>query len=191
MQLCHHNPVQFLAYLDSLVKSRPEDQRWEGKNICRLSFFFYKDFPFLCGSAGKESTCNVGDLGLIPRLRRSPGEGNSYPLQHSCLENSMDCIVHGFAKSRTGLSDFHFLLIEHCFSHIISWNLFIVNCHRVEVPVVEEEDFGNHVPSFTDHSTHHTCAPNHSSLSCPSPSQRVSDQQCEVKLLLQGLGQDW
>ena len=41
-------------------------------------------------SAGKESTCNAGDLDSIPRLGRSPGEGNSYPLQYSCLENSMD-----------------------------------------------------------------------------------------------------
>ena len=41
-------------------------------------------------SAGKESTCNVGDLGLIPGLRRSPGERNGYPLQYSGLENSMD-----------------------------------------------------------------------------------------------------
>ena len=53
------------------------------------------------GSEGKESTCNVGDLGLIPGLRRSPGKGNGYSLQYSGLENSMDCIVHGVAKSRT------------------------------------------------------------------------------------------
>ena len=39
-----------------------------------------------CGSVGKESACNEGDLGLIPGLGRSPGEGNSNPLQHSCLE---------------------------------------------------------------------------------------------------------
>ena len=58
------------------------------------------------GSAGKESACNAGDLGLIPGLRRSPGEGKGYPLQYSGLENSMDCIVHGVAKSRTQLSDF-------------------------------------------------------------------------------------
>ena len=51
------------------------------------------------GSAGKESLCNVGDLGLIPGLGRSPGEGSSYPLQYSDLENSMDYIVHGVAKS--------------------------------------------------------------------------------------------
>ena len=42
------------------------------------------------GSNGKESDCSAGDLGLIPGLARSPGEGNGYPLQYSCLENSMD-----------------------------------------------------------------------------------------------------
>ena len=63
---------------------------------------------FPCGSAGKESAYNPGDLGLIPGLGRSPGEGKGYPLQCSGLENSMDYIVHGVAKSRTQLSDFHF-----------------------------------------------------------------------------------
>ena len=63
---------------------------------------------FACGSAGKVSTCNAGDLGLMPGLGRSPGEGKGYPLQYSGLENSMDCIVHGAAKSWTWLSDFHF-----------------------------------------------------------------------------------
>ena len=48
-----------------------------------------------CGSVGKESICNAGDLGLIPGLRRSPGEGKGYPLQYSGLENSMDSVVHG------------------------------------------------------------------------------------------------
>ena len=52
-------------------------------------------------SAGKESTCSVGDLDLIPGLGRSPGEGKVSPLQHSGLENSTDCIVHGVAKSWT------------------------------------------------------------------------------------------
>jgi len=47
------------------------------------------------GSAGKESACYVGDLGSIPGLGRSPGEGTSYPLQYSGLENSMGSIVHG------------------------------------------------------------------------------------------------
>ena len=63
---------------------------------------------FFCGSAGKESACSEGDLGSIPRLGRSPGEGKGSPLQFSGLENSKDCIVHGVAKSQTQLSDFHF-----------------------------------------------------------------------------------
>ena len=59
-------------------------------------------------SDGRESACNAGDLGSIPRLGRSPGEGKGYPLQYSGLENSTDFIVHGVTKSRTRLSDFHF-----------------------------------------------------------------------------------
>ena len=51
-------------------------------------------------SAGKESSCNVGDLGLIPELGRSPGDGNGYPFQYSGMENSMDCIVHGVCRVR-------------------------------------------------------------------------------------------
>ena len=66
----------------------------------------FLDFP--CGSAGKESAYSAGDLSSILGLGRSPGEGKGYPLQYSGLENSMDCIVHGIAKSRTRLSDFHF-----------------------------------------------------------------------------------
>ena len=65
-----------------------------------------------CGSAGKESTCNAGDLGSTPGLGRSPGEGKGYPLQYSGLENSMDCIGHGVAKSQTQLSDFHFHFVH-------------------------------------------------------------------------------
>ena len=64
---------------------------------------------FPCGSAGKESACNAGDLGLIPELGRSPGEGKGYPLQYSGLENSMNCTVHGVAKSWTQLRKFHFI----------------------------------------------------------------------------------
>ena len=59
------------------------------------------------GLAGKESACSAGDSGSIPGLKRSPGGGNSYLLQNSCLENSMDCIVHGVTKSQTRLSNFH------------------------------------------------------------------------------------
>ena len=72
----------------------------------RLSAPLFLGFP--CGSAGKESACHARDLGSIPRLGRSPGEGKGCPLQYSSLENSMDCIVHGVPKSRTRLSDFPF-----------------------------------------------------------------------------------
>ena len=105
----------------------------------------HKTDGFPSSSAGKESTCNAGDPGLIPGsgrstgdgigypfqyswaslvtqlveylqcgtsgfdpwIGRSPGEGNGYPLQYSGLENSMDCIAHGVAKSWTQPSNFH------------------------------------------------------------------------------------
>ena len=86
---------------------------------------------FPCGSAGKESACNMGDLGSIPGLGRSPGEGKGYPLQYSGLENSMDCIVHGVTKSWNQLSDFLFSQIQRsynwmrpvsqCVSSLSSW----------------------------------------------------------------------
>ena len=56
----------------------------------------------------KESACNAGGLSSIPGLGRSSGEEKGYPLQYSGLENSIDCKVHGVAKSWTQLSDFHF-----------------------------------------------------------------------------------
>ena len=61
---------------------------------------------FSGGSDGKESTCNAEDRGLIPGLERSPGEGNDYPLQYSCLENFTDrrtwwATVHGVTESDT------------------------------------------------------------------------------------------
>ena len=58
------------------------------------------DGPFPGGSDSKEFTCSAGDLGLIPRSRRSPGEGNGYPVQYACLENSMD-------RGAWWLNDFH------------------------------------------------------------------------------------
>ena len=70
---------------------------------------------FLDGSDGKESTCRVGDLGLILGLRRSPREGNGYPLQYSCLRipwtQEPARLVHGVTKSQIQLSDFHFTFI--------------------------------------------------------------------------------
>ena len=59
---------------------------------------------FPVGSDYKEYACNVGDLSSVPGLGRSPGEGDGYSLQYSGLDNSVDCIVHGFTKSQTQLS---------------------------------------------------------------------------------------
>ena len=71
------------------------------------------------GSAGKESTCNAGDLGLIPGLGRSPGEAEGYPLQSSGLENSMDSLVHGFTESQLDTTqllsnNFYFIAAKDC-----------------------------------------------------------------------------
>ena len=59
-------------------------------------------------SAGKESACNAGNLGLTPGLGKAPGEEKGYPLHYSGLKNFVDSIVHRFTKSQTQLSEFHF-----------------------------------------------------------------------------------
>ena len=107
------------SLIAQLVKNLPAVQEtlvfdsWVGK-ICwlrdRLPTPVFLGFPF--GSIGKESTCNAGDLGSIPGLERSTGEGKGYPLQYSGLENSMDSIVHGVTKSQTQLSDFSLSLSD-------------------------------------------------------------------------------
>ena len=89
---CIQNSNTFLALLSKL--------------LCGATIS--KSFPG--GSNGKESACNVEDLGSIPGSRRSPGEGNGYLLQYSGLENSMDrgawqLPVHGVVKSQIGLND--------------------------------------------------------------------------------------
>ena len=106
------NPVSFPFHTPGAIGPALQ---WGEKNFkFNLRLAYIEGFPdssvglgFPCGSAGKESTCNVGDLDLIPELGRSPEEGKGYPLQYSDQENSMDCIVHGVAKSQTQLSDFH------------------------------------------------------------------------------------
>ena len=87
----------------------PAESRWPPK--FKVSSEWLQGFPD--GSGGKESACDVGDLGSIPGSGRSPGERNGNPLQYSCLENSMgrgawQATVHGVAKSWTWLSNFHF-----------------------------------------------------------------------------------
>ena len=86
-------PVQFLGQEDLLEKGQATH---------------YSILGFPLWLRWKESACNAGDVGSIPGLGRSPGEGKGYPLQYSGLENSMDCIVHAAAKCRTRLSNFHF-----------------------------------------------------------------------------------
>ena len=68
---------------------------------------------FPCGSADKESTCNAEGLGSISRLGRYLGEGKGYPLQYPGLENSMDCTVHGVAKSDMTEQLSHEVLLGH------------------------------------------------------------------------------
>ena len=66
-----------------------------------IGYSFQYSWASLVAQLVKESTCNAGDMGSITGLGRSPGEGKGYPLQYSILENSMDCTVHGVAKSQT------------------------------------------------------------------------------------------
>ena len=89
-----------------------------------LNWKLTKGFP--CGSAGKKSACNVGDLGLIPGLGRSPGEGKGYPLQCSGLENPVDCIciAHGVTESWTWLRDSH-LTTKAKKTNTPQWNHFL------------------------------------------------------------------
>ena len=82
-----------------------------------LGSWFKVFLGFPRGSASKESTCNVGDLGSIPWVGRSAGEGKGYPLKYSVLENSMDCIVHGVAKSWTQLSNCHNTILNAALMH--------------------------------------------------------------------------
>ena len=106
---------------------RPWFNSWVSKSHWRrdrLPTPVFLGFPF--GSAGKQSTCDVGYLVSIPELGRSPGEGKGYPLQYSGLENSMDCIVHGVTKSQTWLSDFH--LIKYNILHFSFFNFCVYVC---------------------------------------------------------------
>ena len=139
------------------------------------------------GSDGKESACNAGVMSLIPRLERSPGEGNNYPLQYSCLENSIDkrdwwATVHGVAESQTWLSHFHqwqsllqggFLLLHKTsdcgWVHVLTQTPF--SSVQFSCSVVSD--------SLQPHESQHTRPP------CPSPSPRVhwdsrpSSQWCD------------
>ena len=90
--------LEWVAISFSRGPSWPRDQIWVYHSAGRCFTVW----------VGKESACNAGDLGLIPGLGKSLGEGSGYPLQYSGLENPMYCIVHRVTKSQTWLSDFHF-----------------------------------------------------------------------------------
>ena len=85
----------------------------EPEKQLRPALHLFMCFLFVClflplfphSSVGKETACNAGDLGSIPGLGRSPGEGKGYLLQYSGLENSTNCIVHGVANNGTWLSN--------------------------------------------------------------------------------------
>ena len=91
---------------------------------------------FFCGSAGKESTFNAGDLGSSSGLGRSPGKEKGYSLQYSGLENSTDFPgeVHGVAKSQTWLSDFH------CHKYFLGYNYFFylaITCMAISYQLIK------------------------------------------------------
>ena len=116
---CLENPMDrgaWRAPVHSIAKRR----EWSNAAHATHTYFFTSVLclPINCngfpgGSAGKESACNAGDLGLIPGLGRSPGEGKGYSLQYSGLENSMDLWV---TKSRTRLSDFY---VYYCYPGLL------------------------------------------------------------------------
>ena len=98
-----------------MVRRKPQKRKQKFKYVTLNFIVTYLNMSvgFSCGSDGKESICNVGDLGSIPGLGRSLGEGHGNPLQYSCLENSLDrgawplwlATVHRVTKSWTQQSD--------------------------------------------------------------------------------------
>ena len=147
-----------------------------------------------CGLAGKESVCYAGDLGSIPGLGRSPGEGKVYPLQYSGLENFMDYTytVHGVAKNQTRLSDFHFhfhIGLEPIlrnfssvqFSLVVQSCLTLCNTLDYSTPGLPVH---HQLPEFTHTHVHwvsDAIQPSHP-LSSPSPpALNLSQHQCLLK----------
>ena len=139
-----------------------EDSGFWAVKICwrrdRLPTPVFLGFP--SDSASKESTCNAGDLGLIPGLGRSPGEGKGYPLWYSALENSMDCIVQGVTKSQIWLRNFHF-------SRLMNQTLMI---ETPEIPLIPILFTRLQVPTIGSHQSaiSKQCLTSTSSTFCPS-----------------------
>ena len=118
------SPTAQLAMQETWLDSWIRKIHWRSN---RLPTPVFLGFP--CGSAGKESACNAGDLGLIPGLGRSPREGKGYTFQYSDLENSMESIIPGVPKSWTQLNDFHFPWLEiwdEAEKEIFCWKIFFL-----------------------------------------------------------------
>ena len=99
-----------LCWYGQLIYNKEARSIQQEKPHLLNKWFLENHLGFSGGSNGEESTCNAGDPGLIPRLGKFSGEGNGYPLQYSCLENSKDreawwATVHGVAKRQTQLSN--------------------------------------------------------------------------------------
>ena len=107
-EVCHWIEVGFLRFLHCSVNFSTLVIKKKKRYFCGEMLWCFPS-----GSDGKASVCSAGHPGLIPGLGRSPGEGNGSLLQYSCLENPVDCGVHGAAKSRTRLSDFTFTFTFH------------------------------------------------------------------------------
>ena len=123
---------------------------------------------FPCGSAGKESSCNAGDLGLIPGLGRSPGEGNGYPLRYSGLENSVDCIVSpwGCKESETTerlSSVFIYMLLQHLLlrihSNISEMSLLSVSIILSVEGMTENKKWFHPSPKHLEGRRNNSCSP--------------------------------
>ena len=92
-----------------LVKNPPAMQEtWVRENLLekgKATHFSILGLLFPGGSVGRESAHNAGNLGSIPGLGRSPGEGKGHPFQYSGLENSMDCTVHGVTRKESDTTE--------------------------------------------------------------------------------------
>ena len=105
-------------------------------HLIQLILYLIITLGFPCGSTGKESACNVGDLGSIPGLGRSPRDGKGYPFQYSGLENSMHCIVHGVGHDRvTFTSIITSMLPSSSYSHLIDKE---IKTQKINVPKVRQ-----------------------------------------------------
>ena len=129
--MCSHSPFTWNPYDDPKTWLGPFGKGCSPKlagvtGTTKRCPCFLSPLGLPCDSAVKASGHNAGDLGSIPGLGRSPGEGKGYPLQYSGLENSMDCVVPGVAKSCTWLSNFHFHSPFSLFLFFFSLNFFFL-----------------------------------------------------------------